>query len=107
AEHVLGWNFDVLEDQRPRVRGSPAELVFLLARTESRHSPDRVVVADPKLHDLVEIARLLGDDEGADSLRSGAGLGHRRYDENLAHAAVGNEDLAAVQDVEIPFPNRG
>src|SRR4051812_13858861 len=105
AEEIFLGDFDVLENKRSGVRGSPAEFVFFLPGAKAGHACQRIVVTDATR--LLEIARFLGHDESADALRSLARLGDGSDDENFADSAVGDEDLAAVQNVVGSFADGG
>ena len=76
-EHVLGGNYDVVEDELRRARGADAELVFLLPDGEARE------------------AAL--DDERGDALVAGARIGIREHDVDLCFRAVRDPHLAAGQ----------
>ena len=62
---------------------------------------------DAETSDLVEVARLLGEDERADALGPDARLRHGRNDEDLADTAVSDEDLRSVEHVVRILSHRG
>ena len=106
ANPVLRRHLDVLEDQLARVGGAPAELVLLLPRAESLHRSDLGVVADAKTLHALEVTGLLGEHEARDPLGALPRIRHRGDHEALAHTAVCDEALGAVDDVMTALSHR-
>ena len=86
AEHVRSRHAAVLEDQLARAARTDAELVFLLA--------DR------------EAGRVALDQERRDALVAGAGIDVGEDDEEVGLVAVGDPELAAVEDVVVAVVRR-
>ena len=61
----------------------------------------------PRLAALLEVHRVLGDDEAGDALVPLPRLGPRGHREDLADAGVGDEDLGAVEEVVVALVHRG
>ena len=81
AEHVLGRDVAILEDDLAGRGGANAELVFFLADGKS----DGVFF----------------DEEGGDAFVSGRGVEGREDDEHASFAGVGDPQLLAVEDVAV------
>jgi hypothetical protein len=108
AEAVLGGDLHVLEDQLAGVGRAPAHLVFLLGGPHTPHERlelGGVAHADPV--GLVAVRGFLGDDEAGDPPRALFPVRDGGDDEDLAHAGVGDEDLAAVQAIVAVLADRG
>ena len=101
-EHIFFRDNRVLQDQLPRVRGAPAELVLLLRGHDAAALGERGVVAHADPFRFLEIGRVLGHDErryAAGLLGSGIGAG--RHDEDLPDSGMRNEDLRAIEDIVV------
>ena len=79
AEHVFSRNFDVLEYEFHGLRSMDAHLVFFLTESEARHA--------------------VFEDEGCNAVVAFALVGHSEDDVDISSAAVGDENLGAVQRV--------
>ncbi len=107
AQDVLLGDHGVLEDELAGVAGAPAHLVLLLARPYALGLGQVRRVADAQLPGLLEVDRVLGDDEAGDALVAAPGLGAGGDRKDLADAGVGDEDLGAVEQVVIALVHRG
>src|SRR2546430_13836808 len=63
SQHIFAGHDRVLEHEFPRVGGAPAQLVLLLGRRDAGTLRERRVETDPEASRLLEVTRVLGDDE--------------------------------------------
>ena len=86
AEHLRNGHFDILENQLHGLRGPNPHFMFLLAKSKARHS--------------------LFQDKGGNAFNTFGFVGHGKNHINFGFAAIGDENLAAVDNVVVAVTDR-
>src|SRR5690606_34777333 len=97
TEHVFLRDHSVVEMKFARVAGAPAHFVFLLASTDALDLRQVRCVPHAKFAALIQVNRILGDDEAGDAAMALPRVGPCRNGKDFTDAGMRDKNLRAIE----------